>query len=438
MSAPDTAADPPPAAESDPRQPAASPRGAGIGVALLGAALVAVVVLTTPWRALPAGTPVVPAESARDFTAAQIARSAALDTATSVPAYLSLGLTLIVAGLLTLTPFGTRLLGRLRGPWWVRVPLGVLAITVVTEALRWPLGMWMETYLRDFGLSTQAWPAWSLDRLMSLGVRTGLLAFVVLVVVALARRLARWWIPAAAGVFLLTVGASFVYPVVFEPLFNDFRSMPAGQLRDDLLAMAARDGVPVSDVLVADASRRTTALNAYVSGFGATKRIVVYDTLLKAPVEEVRVVVAHELGHAKHDDVLYGTLIGGLGAAFGTCLLAAVTSTGFLRRRTGIASLADPRAAGLVLSLISIGTVLSGPAQNLISRQIEGRADVHALDLTRDPATFVAIQQRLATTNLSDLAPDPLEYVLYFSHPPTPERIAIARSWALLNRLPQP
>ncbi|WP_345148322.1 M48 family metalloprotease [Nonomuraea rubra] len=84
--------------------------------------------------------------------------------------------------------------------------------------------------------------------------------------------------------------------------------MRQGPLRTNLLDMAARDGVPVEDVLVADASRRTTALNAYVSGFGATRRIVVYDTLLRAPQREVELVVAHELGHAKYDDVLYGTV----------------------------------------------------------------------------------------------------------------------------------
>ncbi len=90
------------------------------------------------------------------------------------------------------------------------------------------------------------------------------------------------------------------------------------------------------------------------------------------------------------------------------------------------------------MGLLSLATVLSGPAQNLVSRQIEARADVHALDLTRDPATFVAMQRRLAATNISDLSPDLVEYVLYASHPTTPQRIALARSWARLNGLPEP
>lgn len=87
---------------------------------------------------------------------------------------------------------------------------------------------------------------------------------------------------------------------------------------------------------------------------------------------------------------------------------------------------------------MSLFTVVSGPVQNLVSRQIEARADLHALNLTRDPATFVAMQKRLAVANVSDLTPDFVEYVLYASHPPIPERIAMARSWAALNRVPTP
>lgn len=411
-------------------------RQLGVALAVLGAVIVVVVWLTTPWHVLPPGAPYVAPDPARDFTPAEIARSVAFDVATSTPGYLSLGLTILFAGVLIATPFGARLLGRLRGPWWVRAILGVLVLTVLVEAVRWPLGIWFEVRLREFGLSTQNWANWSLDRVKSIGVRVVLLSVMVVAVIALARRFRRWWIPAAVGAFALTLVASFAYPVVFEPLFNDFRPMPAGQLRTDLLAMAKRDGVPVEDVLIADASRRTNALNAYVSGFGATRRIVVYDTLLKAPEDEVELVVAHELGHAKYGDVLNGTLIGGLGAAFGAGLL--FLAFWLVRRRAGVESISDPRAVGVVMGLMSIATVLSGPAQNVVSRHVEARADVHALDLTRDPKTFIAMQKRLATTNISDLAPDVMEYVLYASHPTAPERIAMARSWARLNRLPEP
>jgi STE24 endopeptidase len=405
-------------------------RQAGIAAAILGLLVIAVAAITTPWRPLPSGDP------AQDFTPAEIARSQAFDAATSLPSYLSLGLTIVFAGLLVATPLGARVLGRLKGPWWLRVVLGVLVLTALVEAVRWPLGIWFETRLREYGLSTQDWLAWSLDRLKSVGVRVVLLSIMIVALVALARRFRRWWIPAAVGAAGLTVAASFVYPLVFEPLFNDFRPMPPGQLRTNLLAMAERDGVPVGDVLVADASRRTTALNAYVSGFGATRRIVVYDTLLKAPQPEVELVVAHELGHAKADDVLGGTLLGALGAAFGACLLYVVFAS--VRRRTGVTAVSEPLAVGAVMGLMSLATVLSGPAQNLVSRHVEARADIHALDLTRDPATFAAMQRRLAVTNISDLSPDALEYFLYASHPTAPQRITLARTWARSNGTTEP
>ncbi|MEV5556405.1 M48 family metallopeptidase [Nonomuraea wenchangensis] len=409
-------------------------RQAALALAVLAALVLAVAALATPWQALlTAGDPPDPA---RDFTAAQLARSQAFDAATSLPGYLSLALTVLVAGLLVATPLGARATGWLRGPWWLRTILAVVVIAAATLALRWPLGMWFETVLREYGLSTQTWPSWSGDRLKNAAVETFLLALTITVLVALARRFRRWWIPAATGAFALTVAASFVYPVVFEPMFNDFTPMREGPLRTSLLAMAARDGVPVEDVLVADASRRTTALNAYVSGFGATRRVVVYDTLLRAPDAEVELVVAHELGHAKHDDVLHGTLLGGLGAALGAVLLFLIFD--LVRRRAAVPSIADPRAAGALMGLMSLGTLLLGPAQNVVSRHVEARADLHALELTRDPATFVAMQKRLAISNISDLSPDAVEYVLYASHPSGPERIAMARAWARLNGVPAP
>ncbi|GIH23039.1 hypothetical protein Aph01nite_13490 [Acrocarpospora phusangensis] len=411
-------------------------RGAAIALAGLGVLFIAVVAVTTPWREA-VGAPAAEPDPARDFSAREIARAQAFDTATSTPAYLSLGVTLLVAGVLVATPLGAGLLARLRGPWWARTLLGVLAVYAVSLVLRWPLGMWQETVFREYGLSTQTWATWTGDRLKNFALQVALSAIMILVIVALARKWpARWWIPASAGAFVLTVGLSFAYPVLVEPVFNDFRPLQAGQLRNDLLAMAERDGVPVEDVLVADASRRTTALNAYVSGFGATRRIVVYDNLLKEPPKETELIVAHELGHAKNDDVLHGTLVGALGAAAGTCLLFLAAQV--LRRRAGVPALGDPRAAGLLVGLVSLGTLLSSPAQNLVSRQIEARADLHALELTRDPATFTAMQRRLATRNISDLSPDTFEYVLYVSHPTAPQRIAMARSWAVANSVAEP
>ncbi|HKE71032.1 MAG TPA: M48 family metalloprotease, partial [Nocardioidaceae bacterium] len=199
-----------------------------------------------------------------------------------------------------------------------------------------------------------------------------------------------------------------------------------------LIKLAESDGIEVNDVLVADASQRTTSLNAYVSGFGASKRIVVYDTLLQdATPAEVRLVVAHELGHAKNNDVLHGTIVGALGAIAGVTLLALLVTSRRLARRAGYpeGSPRDAQVVPAILALVACGTLLILPVQNLISRAIEARADVHSLDLTKDPKTFEATQRKLATTNLSDPWPPRLLYAWYATHPTLAQRIAIAQGW---------
>ncbi len=116
---------------------------------------------------------------------------------------------------------------------------------------------------------------------------------------------------------LVMVG-SFVYPVLVEPAFNQFTPLPDGPLRTQILHLADVEHVHLDDVLVADASRRTTTLNAYVSGYGSTRRVVLYDTVLHdLPRDQVLAIVAHELGHAAHDDVLWGSLLAALGTTFG-------------------------------------------------------------------------------------------------------------------------
>lgn len=396
---------------------------------------------TTPWEPLPGGGS--EPDPARDFSPAELARSAAFDAALNPPAYAGLLTGLAVVLVLGLTPLGARFIGwctaRVPGRA-LRLAVAVVAVTTLLRLAALPLRIWRESVLRRYGLSVQTWPAWLADQLKSLALAWAIWTVAVLLLYVLARRFPRyWWAGAAAGGFALVVVLSFLYPLLVEPVFNRFHSLPAGPLRTELLAMAARDRVPVTDVLVADASRRTTSLNAYVSGFGSTRRIVVYDTLLKSPPERIKSIVAHELGHAKHNDVLHGTLTGALGVSGGVCLLyLALTSPG-LRRRAGLADrtaepvVCDPRSVALLLAVVSVLTQLSGPVQNLISRRVEARADAHALALTGDAATFVSMQRELALRNLSDLRPNPVEYALWFSHPSVPERIAMARDWARLH-----
>ena len=403
-------------------------------LALLGC-LVGVVVttlLTVPFPVLP-GAHAVP-DVSRDFTPAEVAREVAFHAAVRPPSYASLVVSLLVAAVLGLTGLGARLVGRLPGPWVVRAVLAVAVVTAVGRLATLFFDVRVEQGLRRYGLSTQTWSSWADDQLRSWGIGIALTSVALVVVLALVRRAPDgWWAPAAAAAALLVVLGSFVYPLLVEPAFNRFTSLPQGQLRADLLALADRDGVPVKDVLVADASRRTTSLNAYVSGFGSTRRVVVYDTLLQQSTDrEVELVVAHELGHAKRQDVLHGTVIGAFGAAAGIIALSMVLP--WAARRVGADGVGDVRLVPFVLFLgVAVPLVLS-PLTNLVSRHVEARADIHSLELTGDVPTFVESEHKLATTNLSTLEPGWLAYQLFFTHPATPERIALAREWERLHR----
>lgn len=424
-----------------------SPRAvAGVTLAVLLLALGIATVVVTPWHPLgsvPAADRVAPTVSG-DFTPAEVEASQQLIHRARPPGYLGLVVGLLVVLVLGLTPLGAGVVDVVArwfgGRWLPTTAVATVLLLLVVRVATLPFGAWSEQVSRSAGLSTRTWGAWFLDVIKGFGINAVVTVVAVVVIVGLARAMPTWWwAPAAVGAAVLVVVLSFVYPLVVEPVFNRFTPMPDGPLRTSLLELARQDGVAVDDVLVADASRRTTTLNAYVSGFGSSRRIVVYDTLLQqAPDDEVRLVVAHELGHAKRNDVLTGTLLGALGVAAGVVALGLLLSWQGLLGLAGAGGAGDPRVVALLLALVAAGSFLSGPLQNLVSRHIEARADAHALDLTQDPETFARMQRRLAVTAHSDLTPPWLAYTWFASHPTAPERIAMARTWAKLHGQPVP
>jgi STE24 endopeptidase len=390
-----------------------------VAAVVLAAALVVVIVTTTPWHLIDVPEP----DATLDFTAAEIARQNAFRHELLPWSTTSWVLSVLVPLVIGFSPLGRRLYDAVRiKRWYVVVPLLVAGLGLLTSIVTLPTDVMAERVTRKYGLSVEDWALWTRDRAVNWLLVSLALAVIAVSLIGLARRWRTWWwLPAAIVSAVFVLGVSYAYPVLVEPRFNEFSSMPAGPQRDDFMRLAADDGVPVKDVLVADASKRTTALNAYVSGFGSTRRLVVYDTLLKdTPPEQVRLVVAHELGHAAEDDVLHGTLIGVLGAAFAVTLLRLLLG----------ARMSDPRRTALLLALIAAGTTLASPVQNLVSRRIEVRADYHSLRLTDDPRNFVAMQHDLAVTNISGLHPSRWRYWMFASHPTSPERIAMGRAWA--------
>jgi Zn-dependent protease with chaperone function len=418
-----------------------SPRRAALVAAvLLTAALAVVIAVRTPWVVLP--TPPgghAPVDPTAGLSPDQLDRAESFAAALRPASLASLVLGLVVAGAFGLTRLGARLVRAVAAPFgggWVwQVLLGVVALSLIGRLLTLPLSAYGEVVRHRYGLSTRSWGLWLRDVAVSFGINTGLTALTVLVLIWLARRAPRtWWAWAGAGAAGLVVVGSFLWPVLIEPAFNRFTPMAAGQLRSDLVHVAEENGTPVQDVLVSDASRRTTALNAYVSGFGSTRRIVVYDTVLdRLPDDQIESIVAHELGHVAADDVLTGTLTGALGAGAGVAALGWLLGSARLLRRAGADSPGDPRVVPLLLFLLAVGTLVSTPVQNVVSRHIEARADVHALDLTADPDAFVAMQRDLSVTNLAEPDPPALWQWFFGSHPTTAQRVALAQDWTRLG-----
>ena len=407
---------------------------AGTLVVLL-VALAVVAYLMIPWHRPPAPRP-DQIDALRQLPADKVARAREFRSELRPGSYASMILGLVIALVIGLTPVGAWLVtqaGRpFGGHWLAQAVLGGFAVVLVAEVVTLPLAAWRHTIVVRYGISTQSWGAWSVDLLKSFAVGAvigGLALAGFYTVTHFAPRW--WWAFGAAGAAGLVVLLSFVLPVLVEPVFNKFTPMADGPLRTELIELAARDGVPVKDVLVADASRRTKAVNAYVSGLGPTRRIVVYDTMLtEAEPAEVVSVAAHELGHAKDGDVWTGTILGALGTAAAVIALFLLGSWGWLLDRAGVGSIGEPRAIGLLIALVTLAGLAAGPAQAFVSRRIEARADEHALVLTGDPATFEAMQRRLGTVNLSDPDPPAWEHALFASHPSTVERMAAARAFA--------
>ena len=404
-----------------------------VALVALGALALAVMV---PWGTTSTATGQVVPDATVDFTSTEIALGDRVARLLVVPNLLSMGVSLLLTLVIGLTPVGARMAAAvarpLGGGWIWQVLLGGLVVLVVVRLVTLPFGVWAESVRQGNGLSTRTWASWATDVAKGFGLTAVVVLLALTALVAIARAWPTWWWAVGAlGAAALVVVVSFLYPLLVEPVFNTFTPMPDGQLRTSLLELAEADGIDVDDVLVADASRRTSTLNAYVSGFGSSRRIVVYDTLLdRAPEAEVESVVAHELGHVKDGDVVTGTLLGALGAMVAVVLLYLISTWTGLMQWLGIAGVGDGRSVAFLLAFIAAVSFLSGPLQSAVSRQIEARADQHALDLTGDPQTFAEMQRRLAVSSKADVTPNRLLYRWFGSHPAAVERLAAARWWA--------
>jgi STE24 endopeptidase len=312
-----------------------------------------------------------------------------------------------------------------RPPRWMprRFALAGAAVSLALTLAPLPVQAVMRQRAVDVGLVTQSWGGWAGDVAKSAGIGALLAGAGAGIAGGLAGRLGkRWWI--AGSVLVVGVGAAFLYvgPVVLDPVFNKFTRLPDGPTRSEVLDLARKAGVHVGQVYEVDASRRTTGANAYVTGLGPTKRVVLYDNLLKdfTPAQ-TRLVVAHELGHVHYRDVPHGLLYLLIVAPFGVLAVTRLADAwGMGDRRRWVPALA------LALGVVSTPVTM---VSNQLSRRIEARADAFALRLTHEPEPFIGFQQRIALRNVADPAPPGWATALLATHPTTVQRIGIAKTY---------
>jgi STE24 endopeptidase len=386
----------------------------------------------TPWRAFPA-------DPADWFSPEEIAKARQYQHPLDVVRAIDWGIRLVLA----LAVIGTGLPGRaLDGigihAWWARLGVLCVLISAFATITLLPAGVWrVLSYDRRWGFSTQTPKGYVADELKGLAIVSALLYAFGLPAWAVVRATSLWWLYAWGIFAVVTTTLGLLYPVAIAPLFNKYTPLGEGPLRAALLDVARLVRADISDILVEDSSRRTTKGNAYVSGLGRTRRVVLYDTMVGKPPAELRTVVAHEIGHWKLRH-LAKTIPASIGLSFVTfALLGVILPDHRVLRFAHVHRLGDPVAFSLVVVGFPLLGQLTGLVQGWLTRSFEREADLFALRSTGDAASFVAAMRDLYTANLSDLAPSWWKR-LSSTHPSAAERLAMGAAWANAIGRPAP
>jgi STE24 endopeptidase len=316
---------------------------------------------------------------------------------------------------------------------WPLRPVAAIAlytgvIALAWEALSFPFAFYRSFLLdRKYGLSSEPLSTWLVDHGKALALGLVLTLVSALAVFATIRFSPAWWWLVATGLFiLLAVLISRIAPIWLMPIFYRFRPLEREELRERLLALSARAGVPVLGAFEWGLGEKTSRANAALVGAGATRRIIVSDTLLKDYTDdEIEVILAHEMAHHVHHDIWTALALETL--VVGAALYGAHAAATYGGPRLDLRGPGD--LASLPLMVLAAGAVslLLAPLSNAWSRHNERRADRFALQLTERPAAFVSAMKRLGAQNLAEERPSRLAYWFFHTHPTIDERMASAR-----------
>lgn len=352
---------------------------------------------------------------------------------------LELGIPLLVVW----TRAGRRFVARVAGPsahapW--RGGLVAAAIALVMAVAELPLDVWIGyVHAGRWGFRAAGPLLWARDR--ALTVLIGALAVGIAAVVLLwaVRRWPRSW-----HWRLVTIGtvlAALVvmaYPLLVAPLFGSQTPLAAGPVRDEVESVLAAAGEAGLPIVVEDASTRTTKVNAYVSGLGPTREVVLYDTILALPPDQVAVVVAHELAHREHRDLPRGVLLTAAALLVSLVLLRGLWTSPPVAAQVGARGPHDPRMAAFAVAFAAAVMLVGQPLGSALSRRAEAAADHRAIELTGDADLLMRTARTFVVRDLSQPDPPRWAMLLWATHPSVDQRIRSAVAAARAEGLPLP
>lgn len=305
-------------------------------------------------------------------------------------------------------------------------------LSAVTTAFEFPLAFYRGFVVpHEFNLTNQTFASWLGDFGKAFGVDVIIGCILAALTLTAIRMFRRWWIALWLGSIPLIILGVVITPLVIDPLFNQFEPLRDQQLRRDLLAEASRAGIEGSRVYEVDKSKQTKTMNAYVTGIGPSKRIVLWDTLLqKMDHDEILAVMGHEMGHYVMHHIWQGIAFGIAVSFCGFFIAQKIYERGL--RWWGFTDRADPAALPWLLLIGTVITFLLSPVTNGFSRHVEHQADKFALDLTHLNEAAASAEVKFAEDSKQD--PNPPAFIEWwrYTHPSAQKRIDFAlryRPW---------
>jgi len=282
---------------------------------------------------------------------------------------------------------------------------------------------------RRFGFNRTSWATFVADRAKSAVLSFALGLPLLAGVLTLFEHAGQWaWLWAWAGVSAFALTVQYLAPRWILPLFNTYTPLAEGPLRSAILALAASVDFPLQQVFVIDGSRRSTKSNAFFTGFGANRRVALFDTLVAAhPIAQIVAVLAHEIGHYRRRHIVQGAVLSILQAGLVFFLFSVALSRPEFSEAFGVRDASTYTGLACLAVVYAPLDLVIGALTAAISRRNEYQADRFAVGATRDGQALIEALRALSAHNLANLTPHPLYVALNYSHPPLRERFAAIR-----------